>query len=90
MSTKKRLRFQMEKKRLKVESSVLSRFRFSNFSSFLGHVFLCEFLSAVIEICVCSKSHSFLFIKSKSLKIRSHLSSTIGPGKEGLASTLGS
>ena len=56
----------------------------------------CEFLFAVIEdrifgICVCSnsKSHFFPFIKSRSLKIRSHIPSTVGPGKEGLTSFLG-
>ena len=30
------------------------------------------------------------FIKSRSLKIRSHVPSTVGPGKEDLNSTLGS
>ena len=36
------------KKRLKGKSSILSKFHFSNSSSFLGHV--CEFLSIVIEV----------------------------------------
>ena len=35
-------------------------------------------------------SHIFSFIKSRSLKIRSHVPPTVGPGKEGLTSTLGS
>ena len=81
-----------DKKRLKRESSILSRFHFSNFSSFLGdsHLF-CEFLSAVIEsriflnLCV-SQGTFFIFIKSGSLKIRCHVPFTVGPGKQGLAS----
>ena len=32
----------------------------------------------------------FSFIKSRSLTIRSHVISTVGPGKEGLTSALGS
>ena len=32
----------------------------------------------------------FSFIKSRSLKIRFHVPSTVGPGKEGLTSTQGS
>ena len=34
--------------------------------------------------------HIFSFIKSRSLKIRCHVPSTVGPGKENLTSTLGS
>ena len=85
------------KKRLKGESSILSRFHFSSFSSFLGHVLLCifEFLSAVIEGPIFLNLYMFQvtffsFVKSRSLKIRSHVPSTLGPGKDGLTSTLGS
>ena len=35
-------------------------------------------------------SHFFSFTKSRSLKIRYHVASTVGPKKESLTSTLGS
>ena len=44
----------------------------------------------IFNSCVCLKSHFFSFIKSRSLKIRSHVPSTVGPGKEGVTSTEGS
>ena len=78
------------KKRLKRESSILSRCH-SNFSSVLGHVF-CEFFSAVNRrlyfLNLCMFQVTFVsFIKSRSLKIRSHVPSTVGSGEEGLTST---
>ena len=55
-------------------------------------VTFCEFLSAAIKgrifKLVCVPSHIFSFIKSELLNIRSHVPSTVGPGKEGLTSTL--
>ena len=45
------LALRVGKKRLKGESSIPSRFHFSNFSSSLGSL-VCEFLSAVIEGCI--------------------------------------
>ena len=59
--------------------------------------FFCEFLSAVIEghsfksLCMFQVEFFFSFIKSRSLKIRSHIlahiPSTVGPGKEALTFT---
>ena len=79
------------KKRLKRES-ILAWFHFPNFLSFLGHVFVIVNFCLMIEgrmfyICVRSMSH-FSFTKSRSLKIRYHVPSTVEPGKESLTSTL--
>ena len=41
-----------------------------------------------ISYFVYVRCHIFSFIKSRSLKIRYHFRSTVGPGKESLTSTL--
>ena len=69
-------------------------FHFPNFLCFLGHVFvivnLCLMIEGRILKFVYVPGHIFAFVKSRSLKIRHHVPSTAGPGKESLTSNLGS
>ena len=81
------------KKRLKGESSTLAWFHFRNFLCFLGYVFvsvnLCLMIECRILKCVYLPGHIFSFTKSRWLKIRHDVPSTVGPEKESLISNLG-
>ena len=46
-------------------------------------------MSYFLNLCVFQVTFLFSFIKSRPLTIRSHVPSTVEPGKQGLTSTLG-